>query len=122
MHTPIIPPEQRLENNPKVAPRAPSLVVQQVTATLPPRILVHGQEGTGKTTLAARFPRPIFLQTEDGTPAGVTLSSFGLLETYSAVRDALKRLATEEHDFQTVAIDALDELEGMIWADVCATR
>jgi hypothetical protein len=50
------------------------------------------------------------------------LASFGLLESYPQVRNALTILATERHDFQTVVIDALDELEGMIWADVCATH
>jgi GTPase SAR1 family protein len=94
----------------------------KVAATLPPRMLVHGQEGVGKTTLAAQFPNPIFLQTEDGTPGEMTLASFGLLETYPAVHDALTVLATEPHDYQTVVLDALDELEALIWADVCAKR
>jgi hypothetical protein len=93
-----------------------------VTATLPPRILVHGQEGTGKTTLAARFPAPIFLQTEDGVPGGLQLMSFGLLAQFSDVRSALAVLATEDHGFRTVVVDSLDKLEGLIWADVCATR
>ena len=35
--------------------------IRTVTATLPPRLLVHGQEGVGKTTLAAKFPAPVFL-------------------------------------------------------------
>ena len=34
---------------------------------LPPRVLIHGQEGVGKTTSAASF-QARFLQTEDGTP------------------------------------------------------
>jgi hypothetical protein len=42
--------------------------VHESAATWPPRVLVHGQEGVGKTSLAAKFPKPIFLQTEDGTP------------------------------------------------------
>jgi hypothetical protein len=93
-----------------------------VTATLPPRLLIHGQEGSGKTTLAAQFPNPIFLQTEDGTPGGLQLASFGWLETYPAVRNALATLAAGQHDFKTVVIDALDALESLIWVDVCATR
>jgi AAA domain len=96
--------------------------IHTVTATLPPRMLIHGQEGTGKTTLAAQFPKPVFLQTEDGTPSGLTLNSFGLLEAYPAIRAALTTLANEPHDYETVVIDALDELEGLIWADVCKTR
>jgi AAA domain len=96
--------------------------ILQVTATLPPRVLVHGQEGSGKTTLGAQFPNPVFLQTEDGCPGGLQINSFNLLQTYPVVRDALSTLATEQHDFQTVVLDSLDVLECMIWSDVCATR
>ena len=35
-------------------------------AALPPRLLVYGVAGVGKTKLAADAPRPVFLQTEDG--------------------------------------------------------
>jgi len=96
--------------------------ISEVTATLPPRILVHGQEGVGKTWLAARFPRPVFLQTEDGVPAGLRLQSFGLLSSYGEVRDALAALGSEPHDFRTVVLDSLDKLEGLVWADVCASN
>jgi hypothetical protein len=60
--------------------------VHIVTATLPPRLLVHGQEGVGKTTPAAKFPTPVFLQLEDGTPAGLELASFGLLSSFADAR------------------------------------
>lgn len=36
------------------------------TSAAPPRILVYGIEGVGKSTFAARFPKPVFIQTEDG--------------------------------------------------------
>jgi hypothetical protein len=92
------------------------------TATMPPRVLIHGQEGVGKTTLAAKFPAPIFLQTEDGIPTGVEVDTFGLLPDFSAVRTALTALATEPHDYLTVVIDALDALEGLVWHDLCSSQ
>jgi len=96
--------------------------VHIVTANLPPRILIHGQEGTGKTTLAAQFPNPVYLQTEDGCPAGLSIATFGLLTSFNDVRASLTALATEDHDFRTIVIDALDALESEIWRDVCATQ
>jgi hypothetical protein len=93
-----------------------------VTATLQPRILVHGQEGVGKTTLAARFPAPVFLQTEDGTPTGIEIASFGRLQSFGEVHGAVTALASEDHTFRTVALDSLDPLEGLIWRDVCAKQ
>jgi hypothetical protein len=96
--------------------------IRTVTATLPPRVLIHGPEGIGKTTLASKFPSPVFAQTEDGTPAGTPIASFGFLETFAQVRDALSALASEKHDFKTVVIDSADRLENLVWWDVCSTQ
>jgi hypothetical protein len=96
--------------------------VFRTTASLPPRLLIHGQEGVGKTTLATKFPAPVFLQTEDGTPSGVEIDTFGLLADFPAVRSALTVLATEQHNYRTVVVDALDALEGLIWRDLCGSQ
>ncbi len=98
------------------------LEIRTVTATLPPRILVYGSEGSGKTSLAAKFPSPIFLQIEDGCPSGISIATFSILDSYTQVREALTALATEAHQFKTIVVDSLDPLEGLIWQDVCATQ
>jgi hypothetical protein len=33
---------------------------------LPPRVVIYGVPGIGKTTLASKMPAPIFLPVEDG--------------------------------------------------------
>lgn len=43
--------------------------IQRGRIASPPRILVYGTEGIGKSTLAARAPKPVFVQTEDGLGA-----------------------------------------------------
>jgi hypothetical protein len=96
--------------------------IYETTAILPPRVLIHGQEGVGKTTLAAKFPKPVFLQTEDGTPAGLTMPTFGLLPSYADMREALAALCNEPHGFRTAVVDSLDKLEPFIWNDVCETN
>jgi hypothetical protein len=96
--------------------------ISEMTATLPPRILVHGLPGIGKTTLASRFPSPVFLQVEDGTPAGLKIQSFGLLSSYDDVIGAISALGSEPHNFQTVVVDSLDKLEGLVWATACAAN
>jgi hypothetical protein len=45
-----------------------------------------------------------------------------LLTSFNEVRAVLTALATEDHQFCTVVIDALDALEGQIWRDVCAAQ
>jgi len=85
----------------------------------PPRVLIYGPPGMGKTTLATEFPSPVFVQIEDGTPAGVEIDTFGLLTSYEQVGEALETLAVEDHDYQTVVVDSLDKLEPLVWRALC---
>jgi len=80
----------------------------------PPRLLVYGVAGVGKTQLAADAPSPVFLQTEDGL-GRLDAATFGLLRSFDAVMEALGSLYTEEHDHQTVVLDSLDWLEPLVW-------
>lgn len=83
---------------------------------LPPRIVIHGPHGIGKTTFAADAPKPIFLPTEDGL-VGVDVDAFPLLTDFGQVMDALKAVA--EGDFKTIVIDSADWLEALIFAHTC---
>ena len=84
----------------------------------PPRILVYGTEGIGKSTLAADAPNTIFLQTEDGL-GEIECDKFPLVDSFTDVLGALTELHAEKHDYQTIAIDSLDWLERLIWDAVC---
>jgi len=94
--------------------------LNKVRADKPPRILIYGPPGIGKTTLASEFENPVFLQIEDGTPGGVELTSFGVLDTYSQVMEALEALYSEKHDYKTVVIDSVSEMQKLIFAETCA--
>lgn len=89
----------------------------------PPRVVIHGPPGVGKTIFAACAPAPIFLPTEDGLeslnqlPFDVT--AFPLAKTFDDVMGAIEALATQDHAFKTLAVDSLDWLEPLIWAETC---
>lgn len=87
----------------------------------PPRLLVFGPHGVGKTTFAARAPAPIVIQTEDGlglleTPA------FPLATSTAEVFEALGALYGEDHAYKTVILDSADWLDALIAKEVRATH
>ena len=86
----------------------------------PPRIVIYGVPGIGKTSLAAEFPDPIFIQTEEGA-GNLELTTFadGPLTSAAEVDEAIELLLTGDHKFRTVVLDSLDWFEPMLWAAVC---
>ena len=84
----------------------------------PPRILIYGTEGIGKSTLAAQSPKPIFIATEDGLDQ-IACNSFPLAKRFDDVQAAIQELIHQKHDYETVIIDSLDWLERLIWDALC---
>jgi len=84
----------------------------------PPRLLIYGTEGIGKSTLAAQAPASIFIPTEDGLDQ-IECDSFSLARSFEDVLAYLAALSTEEHQYQTVVIDSADWLERLIFDHVC---
>lgn len=92
--------------------------VQRGKTPKPPRILVYGTEGIGKSTFGAQAPKPIFVPTEDGLNE-IACDKFPLAATYEDVIAALGELRTQPHDYETVVLDSLDWLERLIWDRLC---
>jgi len=86
---------------------------------LPPRLMLYGIEGIGKSTFGARAPDPIFVPTEDGL-GEIDCHQFPLAKSFGEVDEALMDLVREPHEYQTVVIDSLDWLERLIWDEVNA--
>lgn len=84
----------------------------------PPRLLIYGVEGIGKSTCAADAPKPVFIPTEDGLDQ-IDCASFPLARSLADVEAALRALRDEQHDFGTAVIDSLDWLERLIWDVLC---
>ena len=84
----------------------------------PPRLLVYGTEGIGKSTLAADAPKPIFIPTEDGLDQ-IECASFPLATRLADVDAALRTLIQERHEFETVVVDSADWLERLVWDALC---
>jgi hypothetical protein len=79
----------------------------------PPRIVLYGTHGIGKSTFAAQAPDPVFIQTEEGLDA-VSATAFPLCQSFDDILECIGVLASESHDFQTVVLDSADWAEQLI--------
>ena len=84
---------------------------------------LFGEGGMGKTTLAAMFPKPVFIRTEDGTASLMgndNVSLFPLATSSTDVLSAIEALATDKHEFKTLVIDSITQLATMIESEIVA--
>ena len=92
--------------------------VQSGRENKPPRIMIYGSEGVGKSTFGASAPNAIFVQTEDGL-GEINCRKFPLAHNLSEVLAELTALRDEPHEYLTVVIDSADWLERLIFDEVC---
>lgn len=86
---------------------------------VPPRILIYGPQGIGKSTFISKSMNPVLIQTEDGL-GNLDIPAYPLAKSYADVMTAITELATVDHSFNTVAVDSADWLEPLIWKQVAA--
>lgn len=85
------------------------------------KTLIYGVEGVGKSTLASKFPKPIFLDTEGST------DKYNFVERYPKPT-SIAMLVDECNDivangeYQTIVIDTFDKVEQMISEELCAAN
>ena len=82
---------------------------------------ITGDAGTGKTSLAATFPNPVFIRAEDGMqsiPADQMPDALPVIEKSSDLWQQLKALVNEEHTYKTVVIDSTTKLESLFIKEV----
>ncbi|MEO1615571.1 MAG: ATP-binding protein [Planctomycetota bacterium] len=92
--------------------------IQSGRQSKPPRVLLYGVEGIGKSTFGSEAPKPIFIQTEDGLDE-IDCDRFPLATKFDDVVAALKTLRDQKHDYESAVIDSLDWLERLVWDKLC---
>lgn len=114
-------------------PESPFGVWSKETASRKPlKVLLYGPAGAGKTTYAATFPDPVFLDLEGGlrsttevkpvlrfppNPEDEIVSTGQVGEFYNICR----RYSPREAPFKTIVIDSLNELQVLVTKKVLAT-
>jgi hypothetical protein len=125
--TPRPAPPPAARPAPAAAPRVSRLgAVKRGVLQEPWRYLLYGQEGVGKSSLAADAPGVIFLDTDRGSGRlDVARYSFRdgedgyVAQSYAEILAAVDDLITSPHDFRTVVVDTADALEALIWRHLC---
>lgn len=82
---------------------------------------ITGDAGMGKTSLAATFPKPVFIRAEDGMqsiPEANRPDAFPTIEKVKDLWDQLGALINEKHDYKTVVIDSVTRLERLFIDEV----
>jgi len=93
-------------------------LVKKTIESRPPRILIHGDGGMGKSSLAAAAPAPLFIDIEDGL-SEIDTTALPHPETFEDVMAQLRMVFSEEHEYKTLVVDSADWLETLLNKDVC---
>lgn len=84
---------------------------------VPPKIILYGRNGIGKSTFASKAPNPVFLDLDENIYELPCISNKTLgvqIRTYDDVLTFLGLLFNQEHEFKTLVIDSLSSLEKLI--------
>lgn len=84
----------------------------------PPRMVVFGPHGVGKTTFVAQAPSPFLIQFEQGE-GKLDVPRHLVTGGFAELMDVFAALYAGGHDFTSVGVDSLDWLEPVIWAEAC---
>jgi hypothetical protein len=109
----------------------PPLTLADVTAAgsgLPSRGVVHGPEGTGKTSCGCAAPKPVFLMTRGETGLETLIDNgqvpqtphFPEVTSWVQLLGAVRLLTAEPHDYRTLVLDTLNGAERLCHEHVCA--
>lgn len=90
----------------------------------PPKGVIYGPGGVGKTTWAANAPDPVFLMTEEGEglldlPAFEVREGDPLLRSWDELIECIGFLVEGDHDRKTVVLDSADAAEALLHKSVC---
>jgi len=93
------------------------------TPPLPPRLVLVGGPGMGKTTFGIDCPDPVFILTEDGCPGKVSkIPPTGKLEKWEDVKGGVEYLLKTDHGKKTCVVDVVNAAETLCKKYICDTK
>lgn len=83
---------------------------------------IYGEPKTGKTTWASQFPGALFILTEPGAKFQRVYGGDKVHKNWAEIRDTVGRLCKEDHQFETVIIDTVDNAWEFCSQHVCKEK
>ncbi|QQE75695.1 ATP-binding protein [Brevibacillus composti] len=85
------------------------------------KVVLYGPEGIGKSSLAARFPRPIFIDTE-GSTTEMDVDRLPKPTSWEMLKQQVQWVKQQAGQFGTLVIDTIDWAELLCNESVCAAH
>lgn len=85
------------------------------------KIVIYGPEGIGKTSFAAQFPDPVFIDTEGGTK-DMDVARFEKATSWTMLLEQTKYVISHPDTCKTLVIDTADWAEQLEIESLCAEK
>jgi len=85
----------------------------------PQRVVLYGVEGIGKTTLASKFPAPVFIDCE-GSTRHLDVARTPVPTSWAKLFQIVAALQTDRQGYQSLVIDTIDWAQRLCVQHVCA--
>ena len=85
----------------------------------PLKIIIYGTEGVGKTTLASKFPKPLFIDAENGSGA-LNVARYPYPTSWQMLMSEVQEFLNNPQGYKTLVIDSIDWAEAKAIEMICA--
>lgn len=82
------------------------------------KVVIYGVEGVGKTSLAARFPEPVFIDTE-GSTNGMDVKRLPKPTSWAMLQENVRYVLNNPECCRTLIIDTMDWAEALCNKQIC---
>lgn len=87
----------------------------------PQKVVIYGPEGIGKSTFAAQFPRPLFIDTE-GSTSHLEVDRLPRPTSWQMLKQYIKDLKGDTMGYHTLVIDTADWAERLCEEAICQSN
>ena len=85
----------------------------------PLKVIIYGTEGVGKTTLASKFPKPLFIDSENGSGA-LNVARYPYPTSWQMLMSEVQEFLNNPQGYKTLVVDSIDWAEAKAIEMICA--